>query len=166
MRPNWGFALALLIVAGACGSDERFRPLEIGAAVPQLRVRMLSGDTARVGPSEPVTLVNIWATWCIPCQQEFPDLEQLHREFGARGLRVLAVSVDQSDDTPVRRFAEEHGATFLIGHDPSGGISMSYQAIGVPATYIVDAEGRLVARQMGAISYAALRPTIERAVRR
>jgi thiol-disulfide isomerase/thioredoxin len=166
VRPRRGLALAVLGLLAACGGAERFRPLEIGAAVPALRVRTLTGDSASVGPGEPVTLVNIWATWCIPCQQEFPDLERLHREFGTRGLRVLAVSVDQSDDAPVRRFAEEYGATFLIGHDPSGDIKFTYQAIGVPATYLVDAHGRLLARQMGAISYAGFKPTVERALRR
>ena len=168
MRLRARLALALIGVTAAvtaCAGDERFRPLEVGAAVPQLSVRTLSGDSARMGPGEPLTLLNIWATWCIPCQQEFPDLERLHQEFGARGLRVLAVSVDRTDDAPVHQFAEEHGATFLIGHDPSGGISTTYQAIGVPASYIVDARGRLVARQMGAISYASIRPAIERALR-
>ncbi|HEU4699303.1 MAG TPA: TlpA disulfide reductase family protein [Gemmatimonadales bacterium] len=158
-----GLAAALT----ACpGDDDRFRPLAVGEPVPALAVATLAGDSARVGPGEPVTLLNIWATWCGPCREEFPDLERLQREFGPKGLRVLAVSVDASDVAPVRRFAEEHGATFTIGHDPSGAVKTTYQAIGVPASYLIDRDGRLLMRQLGTLDYAAMRDRVGRALAR
>jgi thiol-disulfide isomerase/thioredoxin len=159
-------ALAWMMGVTGCGDDDRFRPLAVGEPVPALAVRTLAGDSARVGAGQPVTLLNVWATWCVPCQQEFPDLERLQREFGPRGLRVLAVSVDQSDDAPVREFAESHRATFLIGHDPEGGVKATYQTIGVPASFLIDGQGRLAARQLGTLDYAAMRAEVERVLAR
>ena len=75
------------------GSDEAFRPIAVGELVPEFSVRTLEGDSARIATGEALTLLHVWATWCGPCQQEFPEIETLQREFGPRGLRIVAVSV-------------------------------------------------------------------------
>jgi cytochrome c biogenesis protein CcmG/thiol:disulfide interchange protein DsbE len=149
--------LGLVWVLASCsGMEERFKPLAVGEPVPVYAVRTLAGDSARVGPSEPLTLINIWATWCVPCQQEFPDLERIHREYGPRGLRILAVSVDaEGDDAKVKDFVREYGATFTIGHDDRGTIRQLYQSIGVPESYLVAANGRLIWRGIGAFPAGA-----------
>jgi len=164
-------AVALLAsgALGGCGSAaERFRPVAVGEPVPAVAVRTLGGDSARVGPGEPLTLVNVWATWCVPCQREFADLERLHRDYAARGLRVLAVSIDKGSDDEVREFAREHGATFVIGRDPEDDVRTQLQSIGVPESYLVAADGRLLWRQIGAFpeGAAAARAAVERALER
>ena len=83
-------------------------------------MRTLAGDSARIAPGEPVTLLHVWATWCGPCEKEFPEIEALQKEFGPRGLRIVAVSVDEGDDGPVVNFVKRKGATFEIGRDPAG----------------------------------------------
>jgi len=147
--------------------DEAFRPIAVGQLVPELTVRTLEGDSARIAAGEPVTLLHVWATWCGPCQKEFPEIEAIQREFGPRGLRVVAVSVDEGDDDPVRAFAEDKGATFEIGRDPDGSIRRLYQGIGVPESYLISADGRLLVRQFGAIpeGAAAMRAEIEKALK-
>jgi len=160
-------ALAAVLALAACGSaDDRFRPMAVGEPVPEIVVRTLAGDSARVGGAGPVTLVNVWATWCIPCQREFADLERLHADYAARGLRVLAVSVDRHGDDAVREFVRERGAHFTIGRDPDGRVRQRYQSIGVPESYLVGADGRLLWRQFGAFpdGAAAVRAAIERAL--
>ena len=97
-----GFSGALLVATSAAckpngEKEEAFRPIAVGQEVPQLTVRTLEGDTARVAPGEPVTLLHVWATWCGPCEKEFPEIEALQKEFGPRGLRILAISVDEGD---------------------------------------------------------------------
>ena len=146
--------------------DEAFRPIAVGQLVPELTVRTLEGDSARIAAGEPVTLLHVWATWCGPCQKEFPEIEAIQREFGPRGLRIVAVSVDEGDDDPVRAFAQEKGATFEIGRDPDGSIRRLYQGIGVPESYLISADGRLLVRQFGAIpeGAAAMRAEIEKAL--
>ena len=161
--------LAVVTTVGCkpnAGRDEAFRPIAVGQPVPELTVRTLQGDSARIAAGEPVTLLHVWATWCGPCQKEFPEIEALQREFGPRGLRIVAVSVDEGDDDPVRAFAQEKGATFEIGRDPDGSVRRLYQGMGVPESYLISADGHLLARQFGAIpeGAAAMRAAIESAL--
>jgi thiol-disulfide isomerase/thioredoxin len=147
-------------------ADEAFRPIAVGELVPDFAVRTLAGDSARVTSGQPVTLLHVWATWCGPCEKEFPEIEALQREFGPRGLRIVAVSVDEGDDDPVQAFVKEKGATFEIGRDPAGEVRRLYQGIGVPESYLISADGRLLVRQFGAIppGAAAMRAAIEAAL--
>jgi peroxiredoxin len=153
----------LFIVAAAAGCtqmQERFKPLAVGDPVPAYSIAVLDGDTAKVGPGveQPLTLVNVWATWCVPCQKEFPDLEKIHRDYGPRGLRVLGVSVDADDDVErIREFAKTYSATFPIAHDRSGKIQDLFQALGVPESYLISTDGRLLYRNPGAFPEGAAR---------
>jgi thiol-disulfide isomerase/thioredoxin len=161
--------VATAVAAAGCapnGSDEAFRPIAVGEPVPELTVRTLTGDSARIAPGEPVTLLNVWATWCGPCEKEFPEIEALQKEFGPRGLRIIAVSVDEGADGPVADFVKAKGSTFEIGRDPEGLVRRLYQGIGVPESYLISADGRLLVRQFGAIpeGAAALRAAIEQAL--
>ena len=146
--------------------EEKFRPIAVGELVPEFTVRTLQGDSARIASGEPVTLLHVWATWCGPCEKEFPEIEALQKEFGPRGLRIVAVSVDEGDDDPVRKFVSEKGATFGIGRDPEGAVRRLYQGIGVPESYLISADGRLLVRQFGAIPEGAeaMRAAIEKAL--
>ena len=163
-------AVAVVVITTACtgsgNADEAFRPIAIGEPVPELTVRTLAGDTARIEPGQPVTLLNVWATWCGPCEKEFPEIEALQREYGPRGLRIVAVSVDEGDDAPVREFVSAKGATFEIGRDPKGAVRRLYQGIGVPESYLISTDGTLLVRQFGAIPDGAmsLRAAIEKAL--
>lgn len=152
--------------SGSGPADEKFRPIAVGEPVPEFTVRTLAGDSARIAPGQPVTLLNVWATWCGPCEKEFPEIEALQREFGARGLRIVAVSVDEGDDAAVRAFVTEKATTFAIGRDPEGTVRRLYRGIGVPESYLISADGTLLIRQFGAIpaGAAALREAIERAL--
>jgi peroxiredoxin len=152
-----GFLLALIAV-GACGGapgTERgaaSRALAIGEPVPTYNAATLAGDSVRVGVAgAPLTLVNVWATWCTSCREEMADLETLHRDFAPRGLRVVAVSIDAGSAARVRKFVEREGLTFAVVHDPEARIQGSYQVVGVPSTYLVGTDGRLLWRQIGGI---------------
>ena len=161
-------ALAALVLAG-CGSRgsepkaaagaspagtpsaDAFRPLAVGDRVPTLALRTLAGDSLRVEAGGPVTLVNVWATWCSSCREEMADLEALHRDFGPRGLRVVAVSVDDGDGTRVRRFVARQRLTMRVAHDPAQQVQALYQVMAVPETYLMGRDGRLLWRQTGGL---------------
>lgn len=168
-RARAGLGVAIIAMTLACagqGSDEAFRPIAVGEPVPEFAVRTLAGDSARIASGQPVTLLHVWATWCGPCEKEFPEIEALQREYAPRGLRILAVSVDEGGDVPVRAFVAAKGATFEIGRDPEGSVRRLYQGIGVPETYLISEEGKLLVRQFGAIpaGAAAMRAAIEKAL--
>jgi len=154
----------------ACGGvQEKFKPLVTGDPVPVYAAQLIDGDSAAVGTDEPqqLTLLNVWATWCVPCQKEFPDLQKIHSDYGGRGLRVLAVSVDDNGtEERIREFAKVYSATFPIAHDPDGRIRDLYQGIGIPESYLISADGRLLFRNAGAFpeGAAVIRAAIEAAL--
>jgi peroxiredoxin len=98
-----------------------------------------------------VLLLNIWATWCGPCRTEMPSIEALHREFGPRGLAVVAVSIDEAgQETAIRDFVREYGLTFEVLHDASGSIQRIYQTTGVPETLVIGRDGIIRKKVIGA----------------
>jgi thiol-disulfide isomerase/thioredoxin len=111
-----------------------------------------------------VTLVNIWATWCVPCRAEMPSMEQLYTALAPRGFAIAAVSIDEGPAEDVRAFAQELGLTFDILHDRSTRIQQSYQTTGVPESFLLNREGVIVKRVIGAHDWnsAANRALVER----
>ena len=165
-------SIACLAVTACSGSmGERFRPLSPGDPVPVYSVVTLSGDSVHVGPDrqEPLTLMNVWATWCIPCRKEFPDLQRIHTDYSSRGLRVVAVSIDSPGDVDkIREFASRYSATFTIAHDHGAVVRDRYRSIGIPETYLISPDGKLLFRNPGAFPEGAanLRAEIEKALAR
>jgi thiol-disulfide isomerase/thioredoxin len=161
MRVHASFVATLCLVVAGCGADSdsrrpSFRPLGPGDAVPTYTGVTVSGESVTVGGEGPVTLLNLWATWCVPCRTEFPDLQEIHEELGPRGLRLIAVSLDQGGTDRVMEFVNEMEATFAIVHDREGAIEDVYRTVGLPNTYLVDAEGKLVRSWLGPLPKGTL----------
>ena len=101
-----------------------------------------------------VVLLNIWATWCVPCRREMLTLDRLEARLGGKDFLVMALSVDRRGIDAVRGFYREVGVQKLaIYLDPSGKGSRDLAIPGVPATLLIDQEGREVARKMGAAEW-------------
>lgn len=167
-------AIAALIVAGviACGPSDRraesaaFVPLDVGSLVPGYTVESLAGDTVTVGGTGAPTVLNVWATWCESCREEMEALDSLRTEFGGRGARVIGVSVDLGATEKVRRFAKTNHLGFTVAHDPAGEIQKSYQVVGVPTTFVISSDGRLLWKHTGNIAdnFAEARSAVLKAV--
>jgi peroxiredoxin len=98
-----------------------------------------------------VVLLNLWATWCGPCEVEMPSIESLHRDFVPHGLKVVAVAVDDPGfEDRVRQFVARHGLTFEVLSEGTGTIEHSYQTRGIPATYLIGRDGIIRKRIAGA----------------
>jgi cytochrome c biogenesis protein CcmG, thiol:disulfide interchange protein DsbE len=95
-----------------------------------------------------VVVLNFWASWCLECRPELPVLEALHRRFGPRGLTIVGVNAREERDT-VRRYAAELGLTFPLVLDPAGTINATYGVIGLPTTFVIARDGRVVALGVG-----------------
>lgn len=100
-----------------------------------------------------VVLLNVWATWCLPCRAEMPSMERLQRQFADTDFRVVAVSVDQERSAVVRQFARELGLTFDILHDPTGEIQRRYRTTGVPESWVIDRSGSITKKVVGATEW-------------
>ena len=97
-----------------------------------------------------VVLLNVWATWCIPCRHEMPSLDQLQTQLGGEDFMVLPLSIDRTGLPAVKRFYEELGLQHLgIYVDNSGATSRVLGAPGLPTTLLIDRAGREVARKIG-----------------
>ena len=122
-----------------------------GDTVPPFRALTLAGDEFHSAELAGAPyMLNIWATWCAPCRHEMPELQELHNIYADRGFQVVGVSVDdRGASETIRRFLAETGVHFPIYHDPSWEIMDSYGLLGLPGTFLVGADGRLVRRWVG-----------------
>ncbi len=104
-------------------------------------------------------LVNLWASWCEPCQAEVPTLAKLHR----RGLQVVGISVDPKAET-ARRTVTSERMPYAVWHDPGNRSSAVFGAPALPASFLLDARGRLMWSSQGALAEGD--PGLEAALRR
>lgn len=95
-----------------------------------------------------VIFLNFWATWCIPCRQEMPTMEKLHREFKEHGLEVVAVNFREAKKE-VRKFFDELGLTFTALLDKEGKVSEEYGAWSIPLSYFINRKGEFVGKVVG-----------------
>jgi cytochrome c biogenesis protein CcmG/thiol:disulfide interchange protein DsbE len=156
-------ALAVLIVAGlivyevsTSGSGTTGRPAPpLPSAVlqpPKIDLAALRGKPA---------LINFWASWCEPCKEEAPELERF-----ARGLsgRANVVGVDYTDESQAAsKFLRHYGWSFPVLSDPDGIYGARYKFTGLPATVVLDAQGRIVTTLRGPQSAADLRRALRAA---
>ena len=125
-------------------SDELF-PVAVGTKAPVFAGTTVDGTHRQKSLTDykgKVVLLNIWATWCEPCLAEMPSLERLHKEFGPKGLAIVAVSVDDpGTEKKIAQFAQQLGVTFEVLHDPAKNVARQYQATGYPESFIIGPEG-------------------------
>ena len=140
--------------------------VEINREAPDFKVMDLATrDTVSLSDYRgSVTLVNIWATWCLPCRDEMPSMQALYDSLAGQGFRIAAISIDEGSPEDVVAFAQKFGLTFDILHDRSGTVERLYQTTGVPESFLLDRRGILVKRVIGAHNWSspANRATVER----
>ena len=130
----------------------------IGERAPDYRlVDLQSGDSVSIRERArgKVSIVNIWATWCGPCKEEMPAMQRTYAELRDQGFQILAISIDEADAKDVLDFTTELGITFDILHDKSGRIQQLYQTTGVPESFLLDRDGVIVKRVIGAHDWSS-----------
>ena len=132
-------------------------PVGIGVKAPGFAVNTIDSIPVQKTLADyrgNVLMINIWATWCAPCRVEMPSIEELHRAYKDKGLRILAISVDDAGSEPqIRSFVKEYGLSFEVLHDPKGQegeVSRDYQTTGYPETVIVGRDGVIRKKLLGA----------------
>ncbi|MGE5053205.1 MAG: redoxin domain-containing protein [Acidobacteriota bacterium] len=99
-----------------------------------------------------VVVLNFWATWCLPCVQEIPSLVEMQRRMKAKGVTVIAVSVDV-DENAYRQFIKNHSVNVLTVRDPSGKTNGAYGSFKFPESYIIDRKGIIQHKFLGAVDW-------------
>ncbi len=96
-----------------------------------------------------VVLVNFWATWCGPCVKEIPDLIKIKEELGGKNFEIIGVSIDRSI-SPVVEFSKNVGINYVLIHDPEAKLLDAFGgSIGIPTTYLVDRNGKIINKYVG-----------------
>ncbi len=153
----------LLLVSGCMGNASEYgasvgaaengNPPATGAgdradtAAPDFTLQSLDGERFRLSETDgKIRLIDFWATWCAPCREEVPMLNDLQADYGDQGLLILAITDEETG--VVRDFVHEYGVEYLnlIGTEE---IAEAYGVLGLPAAYLVDAEGRIVKTFLG-----------------
>lgn len=172
---NLAVALLLGVVAVGAIALLRYLPtgvqgVEVGDRAPAYSAPDLSGQEVSFKDHlGEVVLVNVWTTWCGPCRVEMPSIQSSYERFRARGFTVLAVSVDAGlgHRQEVSEFVSEHGLGFLVLLDPENRITEMLRTFVVPETLVLNREGRIVKRVIGAADWDSPvnRTLIERLLR-
>ena len=150
-------AIVALAVAGfiitRTNKDELF-PVTLGSRAPGFSAKALDGSGAArtlANYKGKIVLLNVWATYCVPCKVEMPSFERLHQKYGTRGLAIVAVSIDApGKEKEILAFAKKLGLSFEIVHDAEGNIQTQYQTTGVPESFVIDTNGVIVRKVIGA----------------
>ncbi len=125
-------------------------PVGRGTPAPAFELPLAGGDSLLNFEQlhGKVVLLNFWATWCKPCEDEMPAMERLYRALGGSDFELVAVSVDE-DEAAVNAFANRLGLSFPILMDPSKEVASAYQAFRFPESLLVGRDGVVLERYVG-----------------
>jgi cytochrome c biogenesis protein CcmG/thiol:disulfide interchange protein DsbE len=144
-----GCVVLALVAAIAYGATQYLRkelfPVELGTKAPDFKALTLDSIPREKRLADyrgQVLMINVWATWCLPCRVEMPSIEALNKAYASKGLKIVAVSIDDpGTDATIRAFVKQYGLTFEVLHDAQARISDSYDITGYPETFIVGRDG-------------------------
>ncbi|MBN1954790.1 MAG: cytochrome c biogenesis protein CcsA [Anaerolineae bacterium] len=162
-----GLAVGILVLVaagvamwGGSRPQSRGRPLA-GQMAPDFTLDLLDGSTLTLSDLRgQVVVVNFWATWCPPCEDELPDLQAVWEGYQADGVIVIGVAF-QEETAAVQEIASRFGVTYLLGLDMGERISEAYGITAVPETFVVDQQGRVAYIHIGPVTADELRAELD-----
>jgi cytochrome c biogenesis protein CcmG, thiol:disulfide interchange protein DsbE len=140
----------LLLVLSGCYSGTR--PPRIGSNAPDFTVQDSQNKVTLSQYRGQVVVLNFWATWCPPCVEEMPSLVEMQQRMKAKGVTVLAVSMDV-DEGAYRQFVKDHNVNLLTVRDPDQKSNTLYGTFKFPETYIIDRNGVMRRKFIGAVDW-------------
>jgi thiol-disulfide isomerase/thioredoxin len=158
MSKQWTLVVVIVVGLGAGATllatfGPEHQRVEVGAPAPDFRaIDLATRDSVslRQRYRGAVTLVNVWATWCVPCRVEMPAMERLYQSLAPRGFKIAAVSIDEGNPEDVQAFGQELKLSFDLLQDRSTSVQRIYQTTGVPESFLLNRDGIIVKRVIGA----------------
>jgi cytochrome c biogenesis protein CcmG/thiol:disulfide interchange protein DsbE len=150
-------AAVMVAIMGTAGylalRQRQARPPAIGDPAPDFSVPAVpSGSLDLKNYHQQIVVVNFWATWCPPCVEEAPSLEQFAEKMREHGVTVLSVSVDE-DPKALQAFIQNEHISFAVGRDPESVLAHRYGTFQFPESYILDRHGRVAEKIVGATDW-------------
>ena len=117
--------------------------VNVGAEAPDFALRSAAGPNLRLSEHRgQVVMINFWATWCGPCRQEMPKLDEIFARYEPAGFTLLGVNIDE-DSAQAQRLADELGVSFPLLFDDEQDVSRLYDVQAMPMTVMVDRAGKV-----------------------
>jgi peroxiredoxin len=158
-------SLIVIIAASLCVASAvaAWRVLSAREAAPSVPYTLLDGSKSSTEAQRgKVLLVNFWATSCVTCVAEMPQLAATHRKFKSRGYETVAVAMDYDQPAFVAHFAQSRALPFGVAYDKSGEIARAFSDVKLtPTMFLIDRQGRIANRYLGAPDFAALDKRID-----
>jgi len=141
------FILGAFFLTSGCSAQDA-RSVSAPGAVQTFTLKDLAGQdvsSETLLAQNKAVLINFWATWCPPCQEEIPDLIKLQEKYGESGLTILGVDVGESQ-AKVSRFVKKMGMNYPVVLDEDMEVARQYGIVGIPTTYLVSSDGTILGR--------------------
>lgn len=136
------FVAAALLVAGHAGATD------VGQAAPEFDLQGTGGPVKLSAMRGKVVYVDFWASWCSPCKASFPWMNEMQAKYGAQGLTIVGINVDKKR-ADADAFLVDTPAKFTVAYDEKGATPTAYKIKGMPSSYLVDRNGRVIATHAG-----------------
>ncbi|MGH2651476.1 MAG: TlpA family protein disulfide reductase [Actinomycetota bacterium] len=156
-----------LLLASGFGRDPRELPSELlGKRAPTFTLPRLTGEQIDLASLRgQVVVVNFWASWCLACREEHPDLLATWDRYRERGVVLVGVDFEDTEAAALA-YAKEMGGDWPLVTDPGSRTAIAYGVFGVPETFVIAPDGTITAKKVGAVPYEWLTREIESALRR
>jgi thiol-disulfide isomerase/thioredoxin len=135
-----------------------------GKVAPDFTLQDLDGKPVKLSDYRgKAVLLNFWATFCGPCKVEMPWLVELQKQYGPQGLQIVGVALDDSGKDTIQKYTKDMGVNYTIlqGQDSVGD---AYGAVGLPATFYIDRNGKIVDSALGLVSRSEIEDDIKKAL--
>ena len=137
-----------------------------GKEAKEFSVKWLQGEDLVAVPGQPALslaamrgkpiILNFWASWCVSCREEARDFEKFWRNRTNEEIQVVGIAIQDSEDK-AREFARYYGKTYALGLDEDGKASLDYGITGVPETFLIDRNGKIIHKEAAPVSFAMLK---------
>jgi cytochrome c biogenesis protein CcmG, thiol:disulfide interchange protein DsbE len=149
-------AVVVIVLLGYSLITGPSAPVQVGQPVPDFQINTFDSDTISLSELQgQAVVVNFFASWCNPCRDEALDLEQAWREYEGKGVQFLGIAYKDAG-SKAQAFLSEFDISYPCALDPGNRTSRAYGVTGVPETFIIDQQGRLVRHILGAVTAAQL----------
>lgn len=135
--------------------NSQMQPASVHSSVPSFDLRNLQGNDMQLQSyKDKLILVNFWASWCGPCNEEAPSMESMYEQLHKQGLVVVGISIDHHV-SQVKKFVKQYSITFPVLLDTDESVASSYGITGVPETFILDKNYKLIKHIIGPIDWSS-----------